>query len=232
MSDNPVSFRNLQEGFSTPLRKFTAVLDSYVPEPAQGYEGTRVNLNFRDVEALQSIEPFNMPTFVINLGLSNKKESKWGYLGTSLTNLLPDADIDDIVNKKVGLVFCDGQSEKPENKPRPEPKPIWNKDADRAEFPDGRIPVPVWTFYSVEGTVAGAGSTTAADQAKKLLDGKGLSDFNKDAFADPIIRKDAELQRSITDKSFVKAMLASKEFTKDESDIYHRAAATEKDLPF
>jgi len=217
-----ISGRNLQDGFGTPLRRFVGVFDGYTKEPAQGYEGTRVNLNFKDVEVLESIEPYNFPTATINIGLSNKKKSKWGYFAQSMCEFLPDnQDIPDAKGKKVGMVFTDGKDE------RPLGKPIWNRDADRTEFPDGEVPNAVWIVYEIEGaTVAAAGTVamTSTDRAKELLDGKSLGDFNKAAFADQMIRKDAELQRSITDKSFQKVMLESGEFTKDENDIYHKVA--------
>jgi hypothetical protein len=203
--------------FGTPLRKFYGILDSYVPEPASGYEGTRINLNFKDVDVLQSTEPYNFPTAIINIGQSNRKKSRWGYFGTSLGNLIPEnEDIEDIIGKKIGMVFCDGLED------RPAAKPIWSRDADRAKYPDGELPTPVWVVFEVEGQVAGSGVSTATEQAKRLLDGKTVSEFNKAAYADPVIKRDTELQRSITDKSFIKAMTASGEFKKDENDVYHR----------
>lgn len=219
MTDNPVSVRNLVDFQGTPLRKFYGVLDSYQSEPASGYEGTRVNLNVKDLEVIQSTEPYDLPTTVINMGLSNKKKSKWGYFGESLSKLLPEnADIDFAVGKRIGMVFCDGQEG------RPEPKPIWQRDADRTEYPTGEVPTPVWAVFELEGSEVSGAPSTAAEQAKKILDGKTLSEFNKEVLADATVKKDPELQRSIIDKSFIKAMVASKEFTKDENDIYHRAS--------
>ena len=218
MEEKKTSIRNLQDGFvGTPLRRFYGKLESYASEPATGYEGTRINLNFLDIEVIQSTEPYNFPTAVINIGVSNKKKSKWGYFGASMAELVPDEeDLENQVGRKIGLVFCDGQEG------RPEPKPIWNSNADRVEFPNGEVPTPVWIVFEVEGVVAGAATTSSAEQAKKLLDGKTITEFNKAAYSDPLIRKDTELQRSITDKSFVKAMLAAGEFTKDSNDLYHR----------
>lgn len=226
MPDEPskVSTRNLQEGFAgTPLRRFTGKYEGYTQEPATGYEGTRVLLNFSSVEVLESTEPYNFPIAVLNMGLSNRKKSKWGYLGDSLNKLQgPEEDIDDQQGKRMGLVFCDGQEG------RPEPRPIWNKTADKTDFPDGEVPTPVWEVYELEGgapAAAGVGVVTAADRAKELLDGNAISDFNKKALADTLIRKDPALQRAITDRSFVKGLLDSGEFTKDDVDIFHKAVA-------
>jgi len=217
-----VSIRGLvdSEFAESPLRKFTGVLDSYVPEPARGYDGTRVNLNFRDIEVLQSSEPYNFPTAVINIGLSNKKSSRWGFFAASLEKFLPeDEDIKEQVGKRLGMVVTDGKDE------RPEAKLMWNSKADVAKFPDKMVPTAVWEVFELEGA-SGVGEgtipTTAAEQAMRLLDGKTMSEFNKAAYADPAIRKDALLQRSITDKSFIKAMLVGKQFSKDENEVYHR----------
>jgi hypothetical protein len=216
---NAVSVRNLVDFTGTPLRRFTGVLEGFPTEPATGYDGTRVNLNFTIGEVIQSTEPYELPTAVLNMGLSNKKKSKWGYFGESLAKLLPEgADIDFAVGKTVGMVFCDGQEG------RPAPRPIWQRDADRSEYPNGEVPTPVWEVYELEGAAAGGKATGATEQAKILLDGKADSDFNKEAYADSTIRKDVELQRSITDGSFLKAMTDTGEFTKDENGIYHRVA--------
>lgn len=230
MSENPISVRNLQDGFAgTPLRKFTGILDNYMSEPATGYDGTRVALNFREVSVLQSIEPYNFPIATLNLGYSNRKKSRWGYFGDSLATFLPDdQDIADCREKLFGMVYCDGEEG------RPAPEPIWQKEADKAQYPTGEVPTPVWKVYELDGTVGSGPSTvTAEDRAKELLDGKALSQFNSSAYADDLIRKNPELQRAITDKSFIKLMLSTGEFVKDENDIYHRStSAPVEDSPF
>lgn len=222
-----VSVRNLVDtDFGTPLRKFYGVLANYMTEPATGYEGTRVNLNFSDVEVLQAIEPYNFPTAIINIGLSNKKKSKWGYFGTSLGKLIPTTeDIKNQMGRRMGLIFCDGQEG------RPEPKPIWNRD--RGE----EVLNPVWEVFEVAGVVAGAGAKSAIEKAKELLDGKTRADFNKAAYADPIIRADDKFQRTITDKSFINSMVQIGEFTEDGEGVFHsttkaEVAPGEEDVPF
>jgi len=221
MSDLPL--RGLEEGFAgTPLRRFTGIFKGHEEEPARGYEGTRTTLNFADVEVLESTEPYNFPTAQLNFGVSNRKESRWGYLAQSLVELIPeDEDIDDQIDKRWGLVYADGQDG------RPEPKPIWSRNADKDQYPDGRIPTPVWVVYELEGKVAGEAAkggegNTALERAMSLLDGKTLSEFNKVALADVVIRKDKSLPQAIVDKSFVKSMIEGGLFTKDENDIYHR----------
>jgi hypothetical protein len=210
-----VSIRGLQEGFeATPLRKFRGKLDSYAPEPASGYEGWRVNLNFSNVEVLQSTEPYPYPVAVINIGLSNRKRSKWGYFAQSLAALIPETeDIKDQVGKTLGMVFCDGQEG------RPEPKPIYNREAG------GEVPTPVWVVFEVEGrTAETASGKSVQDIAMEILNGKTLAQFNQEILQRPEVRANPDFQRSILDKSFVTALVQTGQFTVDENGVYHRVA--------
>ena len=213
-----VSVRGLVDSdFDMPLRKFDGIFDGYETMPATGYSGTRVDLNFKDIDNVVAVSPYNFPTAVINLGLSNKNKSKWGYLANSLAALLPpDEDIKDCKGRRLSLVFCDGQDG------RPEPKPIWSKDADPAEFPDKMVPTPVWIVTEVEGgAVAGEVSgETAAEWAEQNLIGKTRAEFNKWAFADPKIRKAIALQRSISDKSFINSLLQLGRVVEDENGVF------------
>jgi len=207
-----VSVRNLVDSeFGTPLRKFYGILDSYYPD--KGTYGNRVVLNFKDVEVLEVAEGqvYEFPIAQIPIKHSNRKNSAWGVFGDSLIKCIPeDQDIKDCLNKRMGLEMELGH--------------VYGTDRATGEELTGNP----WTVFEVEGAVAaGAATTSATEQAKSLLDGKTLAEFNKIAYADPIIRKDVDLQRAITDKSFVKAMVATGEFTKDDSDVYHQVAKAE-----
>ena len=221
MAEDLVSVRGLIDSdFENPLRKFTGTFDGYDTAPATGYAGTRIDLNFKDIDNVTVAKGFvyNFPTAVINLGLSNKNKSKWGYLANSLAALIPDdEDIKDCKGRVMTLVFCDGQDS------RPEPKPIWSRDADPAEFPDKMVPTPVWTVLEVEGVTAGevpeAGGS-AAEWAEENLIGKTRAQFNKWAFADPRVRKDTALQRSISDKSFINSLVQLGRVVEDEDGVF------------
>lgn len=203
-----VSVRNLVDSeFQTPLRRFSGVLDNYYPQ--KDTFATKVYLNYKDVEALKVAEGqvYEFPTAQIAIKLSNRKNSAWGVFGDSLAECIPaEQDIKDCIGKRMGLEMELGH--------------VYGTDRQTGEELTGNP----WKVYEVEGTVAGASATSAAEQALRLLDGKTLAEFNKEAYANPIIRKDTDLQRAITDKSFVKAMIMTEEFTKDDSDVYHRVA--------
>jgi len=219
MTDDLVSIRGLVDSdFDNPLRKFTGVFDGYITSPATGYAGTRIELNFKDLDDIIAVSPYNFATTVINLGLSNKHKSRFGYFADSLAKLLPPGDdIKDAKGKTVVLVFCDGQDG------RPAPKPIWSKDADPSEYPDKMVPTPVWVIESVDGVSSGGeivtGSSTA-EYAEDNLIGKTRAQFNKWAFDDARIRKDAALQRSISDKSLINALLKLGKVIVDENGVF------------
>jgi hypothetical protein len=227
MTDDLVSVRGLVDSdFDNPLREFTGTFDGYDTAPASGYSGTRVDLKFLDIEDVVTAPGFvyNLPTAVINLGLSNKNKSKWGYLGNSLAEfLLSDEDIKDCKGRRMRLRFCDGQDN------RPAPKPIWNKDADPTEYPDKMVPTPVWVVTELEGAAAPAAGessgASAADHAEENLIGKTRAQFNKWAFADPKIRKDTALQRSITDKSFINSLIQLGRIAEDSDGVFQKVEA-------
>lgn len=199
-----ISVRNLVEGEArTPLRKFYGILDSYAPE--EWFGTTRVNMNFKDVEVLASVEPYQFPIATIPIKLSNRKSSGWGIFSESLAQCIPeDEDLKDCIGKRLGMEMEEGHE--------------FGADRTTGEKMLGNV----WRVFEVEGTVAGASTTTSTDQAKNLLDGRSLAEFNKLAFADPIVRKDTALVKSITNKSFVKGLVDSGEFVKDDTDVYHK----------
>lgn len=216
-----VSVRGLRDSdFENPLRKFTGTFDGYEKMKATGYEGYRIDLNFKDIDNVTVAKGFvyNFPTATINLPESNKHKSRWGYFGDSLAKLmLPDEDIKEQKGKVMTLVFCDGQDG------RPEPKPIWNRDADPAEFPDKMVPTPVWIVVEIEGAVSTSGGVavvSTAEWAEQNLIGKTRAQFNKWAFGDPTVRKDTPFQRLISDKSFINSLLQLSRVVEDENGIF------------
>lgn len=212
--------------FDNPLREFTGTFDGYDTAPATGYAGTRIELKFKDIDdvVVAAGHVYNFPTTVLNIGQSNKNKSRWGYFGNSLAALMPpDEDIKEQKGKIMRLKFCDGQDG------RPEPKPIWNRDADPGEYPDKMVPTPVWIVVELEGKAAGEGSpgVSAAEWAEQNLIGKSKAQFNKWAFADPSVRKDKDLQRSIQDKSFIASLVQLGRVVEDEDGIFQLPEVTE-----
>ena len=215
-----VSVRGLVDSdFESPLRKFDGVFEDFKKLPASGYEGWRVDLNFKEVDNVVAISPYNFPIVVLNFPLSNKNKTRWGYFSNSITALTPpNEDLKDWKGRRMTLVYCDGQDG------RPAPKPIWNRDANPEEFPGKIVPTPVWIVTEVEGgVVTSGGGVSAAEWAEENLVGKTRAEFNKWAFADPKVRKDTAFQRNISDRSFINSLLQLSRIVEDENGVFQKA---------
>lgn len=212
-----ISIRGLVEGGQrTPLRKLYGRLDNYTTEEAFGK--TNVQLNLTDLEVIESAEPYNFPTATIQIKFSNRANSSWGLFSKSLAQFLsPEEDIKDIAGLRLGLEM--------------EVAHVYRE----VKHEDGTSEVmagDVWHVFELEGhekqteeaegNVTESADSPAEAEAKRLLDGKTLAAFNKEVYASAIIRKDTAFQRTITDKSFVKAMVAANLFTLDENQVYHK----------
>ena len=206
-------------------------------------------LNLKDLEVIEAVEPYHYPVYTISVPLSNKKKSKWGVLseGTpsdrtvgfnnvadlqySAEQLNPESpefikpaermDIEGAIGKRVGMVLTDGEDN------RPKPADLFNGRANDGK--GGDVPTPAWTFYEIEGvgTAGGGAGVSALEVAMSLLDGKSLPDFNKAAMESPIIRKDMELLQSIgmppsAANSFIKTMTKTGKFKADTQGMYHK----------
>lgn len=195
----------------TPLRKFNGILDSVYPEERK-FGDVNV-LNYRDVEVTKSVEPYNFPTATIAIKVSNLNNSAWGIFSQSLNPLIADdQDIQDCVGKRMTLEMEEGH--------------LYGSAKDGTPM----VGNP-WTVTEVEGaapTAAGSkGKSSATDRAKALIVGKTRAEFNKAAFADTAIRKDAALTRAITDKSFINAMEQAGEIVEDENGVFQAPEPTE-----
>lgn len=196
-----ISIRGLTDFGGTPLRRFKGKLAEYNTEAATGYEGTRVVLNFGpdDFDALQATEVYSLPTASLNIGYSNKKQSRWGYFGTSLDQFIqPNEDLKDTVNRIYEMVYTDGQ----DGRPSPDDYKIWSRDekdrwqqylnikAELAKETDdtkkvalqealeamgevhenGMVPTAVWIVIGLDGAVKESDGTVQSNTDKLLAE--------------------------------------------------------------
>ena len=215
-----VTVRNLKdlEFGGTPLRKFYGILESIYPEERTFGPGSSPQihnvLNFKEVEVIETVEPYNFPIAVISIKASDKKSSGWGLFGESLLKFLSeDEDIKDCVGRKFGLEMEVGH--------------VYGKDRQTGEDMTGNP----WLVFELEGASAEAPAAkdgkvkvkvTAGERAEELLDNKTRAEFNKSFYADPLCRKDTALQRSVTDKSFINSLVQLGKFTEDEDGVFHK----------
>ncbi len=239
----PVTIRNLIDTDIGPLRRVTGILDSMPTEPQTFGQGegakhsTRITVNMKELEVIETTEPYHFPIFTFQMTLSNRKKSRWGVFGGSAIAIIDTQyieeqldqanpnflkpsdrmDIKDCIGKRLGMVVADGEDG------RPEPPMLYD---GRAEMDK---PTPTWTVYEIEGIgSAGGQGVSAKDLAMALLDGKTLTEFNKDALANSIIRNDTGLLQSISMPataagSFANALVKANLFTKDEQGVYHKS---------
>jgi len=246
------SVRGLVDSDIGPLRRFTGILASMPQEPQVWNEGTaderksvQISLNFKDLEVIQSIEPYHFPIYTIKFTLSNRKKSKYGVFGLSLAEILdqqyteaqkdPESpefvkasdrmDLSDCIGKRLGMVMADGEDG------RPPKHNLFDGRARDEEHPNGQdVPTATWECYMVEGIgVAGGEGVSAMDKAMELLDGKTIDEFRAAAMQNDLVKGDMALLQSIgmpetADKSFGNTMVNSGAFTKDNEGRFHKVA--------
>lgn len=210
-----------------PLTKFYGVLESHLPEDV--LFGTRavkmVNLNFVDVEVLESVEVYPFPIATIPIKLSNQVNSGWGIYSVSLGKCIPDdEDLKDQVGKKIGMAYTPGHDYGFKDD-------SWVPMVDDAgnvlnEEERPNVIRSAWEVFEVEGSVAGAAAMSPEDKLKETLDGKNRADFNKAAMIDPLVKSQGQtfIKEHIISKAFVTKMIEGGEFTEDENGVFHKAA--------
>lgn len=203
-----LTIRGLQEGFDTPLRKFTGTLDSY------GIEDNRpAELNFTNITVIESVEPYPFPSAVVSIWPSTKVKSKWGVFGVALGKFIqPHEDLRDCCGKVFGMMFTPGHM-------------LPTKNEETGEWKD--LPKECWEVYSLDGAEVSADGTapaavSPAEKAMQLLDGKNLQTFNQAAMADTVVRADPEILGQIVGKTFVQSLLDAGLFTMDGEGTYHK----------
>ena len=248
------SVRSLIDSDMGPLRRFTGILDSAPREKQTWDEGTpnertsmKLSLNFKDIEVIEAVEPYQFPIYTLNLTESNRKKSKYGVFGLSLAEILdmqyteaqldpssPEyiapgkrADLKDCIGLRMGMVLADDDEETPTG--RPPKHMLFDGRAKDEENPRGQdMPTATWEVYMIEGIgVKGAAGVNPIDAAVDLLDGKTIEEFNAAALASDVIRGDVALLQSIgmpisAPTSFSNTMIAMGKVTKDDAGLFHK----------
>lgn len=200
-TDSLVSVRGLTDGFGTPLRRFKGKFHSYATRPLNQWGKTPVDLNFQDVQVVESTEPYPFPTASISISLSKTKGSAWGVFAGSLAKFLDKSgDIQQAVGKVMELALTPGHSF---GKNRQTNEPIISD---------------CWEVIALEGSGVKVDPTV---RALELLDGKTAAEFNQRVFADPVVKQDSKLLSSILDNTFLPAQEAAGKIIKDKEGVFH-----------
>jgi len=181
-----ISASSLVEGFQvTPLREFIGVLENYDAERDEQFDRVRVNLQFTDVEVIESTEPYPFQIAQLTIPFSQRKRSSMGFLVTSIDKLIPGGSLSSILNKRIRMKMV------PENFGR------W-----RGETED-RIR-ECWEVVEIIGAEAEGKSPYRV--ALELAVGKSpdnLKDFYEEAFKNSAVKSDRQLVGKILNKTFI-----------------------------
>lgn len=219
-----IKMRGLTEGsnFQTPLKEFVGTFDDFDAEYVEKFQRTNVKLMFKDIEVIRSSEPYEFPIATLSIGLSNKKQSKWGIFAASALPFLPmdpnlaeddpsQPDISALKGHRIHLVL----------------DPNGFSYFSRAE--NKQITYETWKVVSVDGSGSETGGQVArgkkADDplvaALKLLDGKSDREFNMAALRNDTIKSDADLVKQILNNGFVSSVVSQGYVEKDSDGKYH-----------
>ena len=198
------SIRGLSGG-RLPVISFDGKLDSY-ETVKDNYSNMICNLNFVDMENVDTIEPYPYPIIQIPIKLSQKKRSAWGFFAESLDKVIPETeDLKEQVGKRLVMKSRE-------------------YNYKRTEEDEDMIGV-VWEVQEIIGSAKVKGN--AIEQALKLLNGKNAAEFGRVVFTDPIVKSDPKVLQTIINKTFITAMESGGMVTKDKEGVYHAVEGAE-----
>lgn len=207
MSEELVSIRGLIEGYQrTPLREFKGKLDGFPTElvdrflPAKTY----VNLNYSEVEVIETIEPYPFPITQLPMPLNKRRTSSWTIMADSIAKLIPpDQDISNTIGMIHHLKFTPGHM-------------MWDDKKGESTAREA------WEVIGLSGAgVATANVADATDRALELLDGKVEEEWNQLVFKDATVKGDGKLIDSILHRRFLQEMKTAGRATDDSNGIWH-----------
>jgi len=211
MSEELVSIRGLIEGFQRiPVREFIGKLESFPTElvtrftPAKTY----VNLNYSDIEVIETIEPYPFPIVQISIPLNKRRVSSWTLIADSIAKFIPEnQDITNTVGMMYHMKITPGHM-------------MWNRDEGKA------TPREAWEVIGIAGESMDAGvPVDATARALELLNDKVEEEWNQLVFQDPVVKADSKLIDTILHRQFLPEMKAAGRATNDTNGVWHTKEA-------
>jgi hypothetical protein len=202
-----VSIRNLIDGFQRiPVKEFKGKLDSFTTELVTRFQPARtyVNLNYSEVEVIETAEPYPFPILQISMSLNIRRVSQWTILADSIAKLVsPQQDIKDTIGMVHHMKLTPGHM-------------MWNRDERQA------TPRDAWEIIDLSGGMLKektAGNST--DRALELLDGKIEEEWNQLVFQDKVVKGDSKLIDDIIHRKFLPTMESAGRIVKDTNGVWH-----------
>ena len=218
----------------SPLQEFIAILDSWEAETRETPSDTPgeaprkyqvITFNFKDLDVIESLEPYPFPIAVLNIGYApptvSRGNTRWEALAGSLRKLTPDPDLDVLTGKRQTWKMLPAQLRQPVLEEDGTPKldgrlrPIW-ADAD----------VACWHITEVEGL----GSTAESDEEfmdflVEQADGKLPKDWYEALLGDRRVTQGGhgDIVTSITERRILDTLLLAGKLTQDTDGVLHKA---------
>lgn len=209
----------------TPLRRFRSTLESYTFEDRDDRRGGTFRVivfNHKELEVIESTEPYPFPIAVINISYSTKTETRWDAFAKSLKKHVPDAaDPDVLVGKQQEWAMLPFGLRQALSDEDGSPK----LDARGAQE-WGVVMSDAWQIASV----AGIGSAEEMEVAfTELLltkaDGKTEKEFYEALLTDPKVTARPDVVTDITDRKLLSTLLTSGKLTRDDQGVLHKVGA-------
>jgi len=212
-----VRIRDWDSGFQqTPLKHFKGRLQD--PDGISGYMTTiagkprlQVVLTFSELDVIDSSEPYISPVAQLEFLQSNRQDSGWGIIGSSIDNILNPKDekgadvlspeqikgIRHCLGKMMELKLTGGHMMYDKNSTRQDkksPKDAWEVIAIEGEQVTNKAaqstPIQAAATPAPTSAPANANGYNAIQQALSLLNGKTDVEWHKVVFNDPIVKAD------------------------------------------
>jgi len=224
-------------GFRSPLRYFRGKMDSITGSMVQRGQMKQarleVNYNFSDIEVFESTEPYPFPVAQVSMMHSNRTKSGMGVLGASMDKII-NAGLDENLpqEKTKNQDFLIGKVQEWKVTPG-HLMPAQDETGDWTEKPReawevvyvegcGGVPHSGVAASTMSSQKAPASGVTPAQEAVNLLDGKTQQQWNNVVFQNSAVKGSPELINAIISGTFLPAMEASGQVTKDANGVYHK----------
>jgi len=217
----------------SPLREFIAILESWEAETrevAADNPGDTprkyqvITFNFKDLEVIESTEPYAFPIAVLSIGYApptvSRGNTRWDALASSIRKLTPDPDLDLLVGKRQTWAMQPATLRQALTEEDGTPKldgrlkALW-----------GDVQADCWQVKEIEGL----GSTEESDAEfmdflVDQADGKLAKDWYEALLGDRRVTQGrGDIVTAITERKLLDTLVTAGKLTQDAEGILHKA---------
>lgn len=199
--------------FTHPLIRFRGKMKNYQVRTQDADNGarqfSRIELNFIDVVPLEVREPYPFPIATITIPYSERAETAWAAAAGSMRKVLPQNDIDLLVDKEQEWSFTSAKLR----------RNVGSREAADWQVVDGQA----WQITWLEGQAGGG--TDLMEQVVVLADGKTDQEFYQGLFADPVIRGLPGYQDVVSqaaNRTLLQTLQVTGAISQDADGVWHK----------